>query len=58
MTEHIPVLIGTHDEQGLRTHSTPGEVCAACSDPELGKWVPASFCPLAAARLDSIGDSR
>jgi hypothetical protein len=22
-----------------------GDVCAACSDPEAGIWVPVSFCP-------------
>jgi hypothetical protein len=26
-------------------YSTPGDVCATCSDPERGLWVPISQCP-------------
>lgn len=30
--------------------TTPAEICAACSDPERGVWVPVSFCTLAAEK--------
>lgn len=44
---HVPVLL----RDGLRWESQ-GEVCEACSDPAAGRWVPASFCSVAASHLD------
>lgn len=41
---HTWIQIGTRDAEGYRTHSTPGDVCADCSDPQRGLWVPVSEC--------------
>lgn len=46
-SDHYPAQIGTHDEDGSRTHRTPGEVCAGCSDEAAGRWVPVNECPIA-----------
>lgn len=35
--------------------SIPAEVCEACSGPEDGLWVPASFCPEARADMERRG---
>jgi hypothetical protein len=40
--EHYPEVI-YFDEYHTET---PAEVCMACSDPENGIWVPASFCEI------------
>jgi len=45
-TEHYPAQIGTHEPDGTRTHTTPGEVCAACSDILAGYWVPVNDCSI------------
>lgn len=50
---HRPMQIGTHDAEGWRTHTIPGDVCEACSDPATGRWVPVSQCPEALAALDA-----
>lgn len=47
MNRHRWVQIGTRDAEGYRTHCTPGDVCAACSNWEIGLMVPISQCPLA-----------
>lgn len=47
--EHRPGQIGTHDREGWRTHSIPGDVCLGCSDVETGRWVPVNQCPAALA---------
>jgi hypothetical protein len=44
-SEHVPMQIGTHDAEGRRTFAPPGDVCAGCSDPGVGRWVPVSQCP-------------
>jgi hypothetical protein len=54
-TEHYPAQIGTHDAKGDRTHSMPGEVCAACSDADAGRWVPVSGCSIAWAVFEREG---
>lgn len=46
-TKHEWVQIGDRDAEGYRTFTTPGDVCAGCSDPERGVWVPVSSCPAA-----------
>lgn len=51
-TEHEPMQIGTHHADGSRTHAPPGDVCASCSDPEAGRWVPVSQCPEALAEWE------
>lgn len=51
--EHVPTQIGTHDAEGHRTHTIPGDVCLGCSDPASGRWVPISQCPKAMAALDA-----
>lgn len=48
-TDHVWLQIGTHDQEGYRTHAPPGDVCAACSDPDAGRWVPISQCGQAMA---------
>lgn len=53
MTRHEPGQIGTHDAEGWRTHTTPGDVCLTCSNAETGLWVPVSACPDALATLDA-----
>jgi hypothetical protein len=50
--QHRPHQIGTHDGEGYRTHTIPGDVCLDCSDPAAGRWVPISQCPRALAALD------
>jgi hypothetical protein len=45
--DHVPEVV-YFDEWHVRT---PAEVCAGCSDPLHGIWVPVSFCDLAARRL-------
>lgn len=51
--QHVPEVIDfERSRTGLRG-SAPGEVCLACSDPEAGRWVPASFCPQASAVMKS-----
>lgn len=50
---HVPVQIGTHDPEGHRTHTIPGDVCLGCSEPSVGRWVPVSQCPRAMAALDN-----
>lgn len=45
LKKHEPMQIGTRDAEGNRTFAPPGDVCAACSDPETGLWVPVSQCP-------------
>jgi hypothetical protein len=42
---HRAVQIGTHDSEGRRTFSTPGDVCDTCSDFERGLLVPVTECP-------------
>lgn len=42
---HVPVVI-YFDELHV---GIPAEVCEGCSDGPAGRWVPASFCPQAAA---------
>lgn len=51
--EHKPMQIGTHDREGWRTHSIPGDVCAGCSDPDSGRWVPISQCMEALAAYEA-----
>jgi hypothetical protein len=53
--QHVPTMIGTHAEDGTRTHAPPGEVCAGCSDPTIGRWVPVSDCALAVAAREQDG---
>jgi len=55
VADHRPHQIGTHDAEGFRTHSIPGDVCLGCSDPGAGRWVPISQCPRALAVLDGEG---
>lgn len=50
---HVPFQVGTHDAEGFRTHEVPADVCAGCSDPASGLWVPVSQCPPALAALDA-----
>lgn len=53
MAAHTPEVIDfERAHSGLRG-TTPGEVCLACSDPEAGRWVPASFCPQARAVMEA-----
>lgn len=47
LVEHVPQQIGTRDGDSRRTHRRPGDVCATCSDPDAGRWVPISQCPSA-----------
>lgn len=44
MPEHTWMQIGTLDNEGMRTHSIPGDVCVECSDAKVGRWVPVSQC--------------
>lgn len=55
MIDHLPVQIGTHNEDGSRTFSPPGEVCLGCSDPDAGRWVPVNQCPVAMAQVERDG---
>jgi hypothetical protein len=48
---HVPVQIGTRDEEGHRTFDVPGDVCEGCSDPDAGRWVPVNQCPIAWPRF-------
>lgn len=50
---HRPFQIGTHDGEGFRTHTIPGDVCLDCSTPRMGHWVPISQCSQALAALDA-----
>jgi hypothetical protein len=52
LRRHDPVQIGTHHPDGSRTFAPPGDVCSICSDPDAGRWVPVSFCPLAQAQAE------
>jgi hypothetical protein len=52
VTSHIPGQVGTHDAEGWRTHTTPGDVCLGCSDADAGRWVPVSECPTALATYE------
>jgi hypothetical protein len=45
---HTPVLVYFDTDRV----TTPAEICQACSDPDAGRWVPASFCPEAKAKMD------
>jgi hypothetical protein len=47
--EHVPVPM-YFDEFRV---TTPGEVCLACSDPDIGLWVPASFCERASQVMET-----
>jgi hypothetical protein len=51
MGEHRPELV-YFDKWHVET---PAEVCWGCSDPEVGRWVPASFCSRARALLPPVG---
>lgn len=53
-TRHTPIQIGVYDRSGRRTHMTPGDVCAGCSDRHTGHWVPVSQCPQAMATLKTM----
>jgi hypothetical protein len=59
--EHAPELVYSggawyDDDEDHAWHvSIPAEICRACSDPEAGIWVPASFCPQARARMGQEG---
>jgi hypothetical protein len=44
-SEHLPVH---YRPAGTDRWETPADVCAACSDFDLGRLVPVSFCPDAA----------
>ena len=44
---HRAVQIGHRDQDGYRTHTTPGDVCEECTDWETGLMVPVSQCPVA-----------
>lgn len=46
--KHTPIVV-YFDRWKVRT---PAEVCATCSDPWDGKWVPASFCDEATAKMN------
>jgi hypothetical protein len=50
---HVLLQIGTRDTEGMRTFEPPGDVCAACSDPTTGRWVPVSQCPPAMADAEA-----
>lgn len=56
-TGHVLMQIGTHDAEGWRTFMEPGDVCAACSDPVAGRWVPVSQCPAAMADAEAYYES-
>lgn len=47
--QHTWMEIGTLDNEGMRTHMIPGDVCVECSDMRIGKWVPVSQCASALA---------
>lgn len=47
MSAHTWMEIGTLDNEGMRTHAIPGDVCVGCSDADVGRWVPVSQCPRA-----------
>jgi hypothetical protein len=49
---HVPEVIDFERDRTGTRGSVPGEVCLACSDPEAGRWVPASQCPQARAVMD------
>lgn len=44
---HIPVQVGNTNPDGtpMSRHSTPGDVCAGCSNLETGLLVPINECP-------------
>lgn len=42
LARHVPEVVHFGERWTI-----PAEVCAQCSDPVLGIWVPASFCSLA-----------
>lgn len=44
---HVPVLVHFDVER----YGPMAEVCMACTDIEAGVWVPAPFCPQAAALM-------
>jgi hypothetical protein len=46
---HFPVL---YRPEGDSRHTIPAEVCSACSDFEVGRLVPASFCEQAKAVME------
>lgn len=50
VSEHVMLEIN------IDTWPAVGDVCAACSDPDAGIWVPVSFCPEAKADADSYYD--
>lgn len=49
MAAHEPVIV--HDDADEDHIAPPSEICAACSDLETGRLVPASFCAEAKAKL-------
>lgn len=44
--DHHPALVRWESR-----HSTPGEVCDTCSDPQIGLWVPVVFCTKAKEKM-------
>lgn len=44
--EHRPLLVRWDNR-----HTIPAEVCGTCSDPDSGRWVPATFCEEALAQM-------
>lgn len=44
MKTHSWMQIGTIDSEGMRSHTTPGDVCVDCSDASVGRWVPVTQC--------------
>jgi hypothetical protein len=50
--QHVPEIV-YFDEWHV---TIPAEVCRGCSDPDAGRWVPASFCPAAAAVMKGHGN--
>ena len=52
MSNHSPILVRWNSR-----HSIP-EVCDTCSNPDIGLWVPVTFCPQSAAKMtDDPGSS-
>lgn len=48
--EHVPASL----RDGLRWESQ-GDICTGCSDPEMGRWVPVSFCTEASVCDELVG---
>jgi hypothetical protein len=57
MNGHVWKQIDTHNRDGWRLFSTPGDMCAACSDPDAGDWVPVAHCRTALADFIRADDA-